>query len=525
MLRAVTNLARLARIAMTLARHDALFPLDRLGFTAPIARALRLVAKLPGLRPQATARRPGERLAAALTELGPSFIKLGQSLATRADLIGEDIAGDLSRLQDRLAPFPAEEARAIIARELDRPLEEAFESFEDAPVAAASIAQVHFAVTTDGAPVAVKVLRPGIEAEFDRDLDLLAWLAEQVERNRPDLRRLKPREAIRTFARVVAAEMDLRLEAAAAAELAENFAGDPSFRLPAIDWQRTARRVLTLERIEGIPIDERERLIAAGIDPDAVLRIASRSFFLQVFRDGFFHADLHPGNLFVAPDGALQAVDFGIMGRLDMATRCYLGEMLLGFLESDYGRVADVHFRAGYVPADQSRDLFMQACRSIGEPILGLPLSQISIARLLGQLFAVTETFQMEAQPQLLLLQKTMMVAEGVGRGLNPDINMWELSRPLIEDWMTENLGPEARIRGAARDLWDGVERLPGFVANIERLAAIVAEKGHQLHPDTIAKLLDTDGPHRRGARGNAAQWAIAVLLAAILLTLVFKPL
>lgn len=524
MFRALRNLARLARIARTLARHDALFPLDRLGFTAPIARALRLVMKLPWLRPEQSALRPGERLAAALTELGPSFIKFGQSLATRADLMGEEIAEDLSRLQDRLPPFPAEEARNTIASELDRPLDEAFESFEDIPVAAASIAQVHLAVTTEGDPVAVKVLRPGIEAEFDRDLDLLAWLAEQVERNRPDLRRLKPREVIRTFARVVAAEMDLRLEAAAAVELKENFAGDPGFEVPAIDWQRTARRVLTLERMEGIPVDEVGRLIGAGIDPDAVLRNASRVFFLQVFRDGFFHADLHPGNLFVAPDGALEAVDFGIMGRLDLATRCYLGEMLLGFLEGDYGRVADVHFRAGYVPADQSRDLFMQACRSIGAPILGLPLSRISIARLLGQLFAVTETFQMEAQPQLLLLQKTMMVAEGVGRRLNPEVNMWELSRPLVEDWMRENLGPEARIRTAARELWDGAERLPEFVANIERLAAIVAEKGHRLHPDTIAKLLEPEGPQRRAARSNAPQWVIAALLAAILLTLVFKP-
>lgn len=524
MFRAVKNLSRLARIALTLARHDALFPLDRLGFTAPIARAMRLVARLPGLGPEQSDLRPGERLAAAFTELGPSFIKFGQSLATRADLIGEEIAEDLSRLQDRLPPFPGTEAREIIESELEQSLEDVFESFDDEPVAAASIAQVHFAVTTDGAPVAVKVLRPGIEAEFERDFDLFSWLAEQVERTRPDLRRLKPREAIRTFARVVAAEMDLRLEAAAAVELAENFADDPAFKIPAIDWRRTARRVLTQERIEGIPADEREALIEAGIDPDQVLKTASRVFFLQVFRDGFFHADLHPGNLFVAPDGTLQVVDFGIMGRLDIATRRYLGEMLLGFLEGDYGRVADVHFRAGYVPADQSRDLFMQACRSIGQPILGLPLSEISVARLLAQLFAVTETFQMEAQPQLLLLQKTMMVAEGVGRRLNPDLNMWELSRPLIEEWMQENLGPEARIRTAANELWGGVERLPGFVANIERLAAIVAEKGHQLHPDTIQRLLEGGGPQSRPGRGNTPQWVIAILLAAILLVLVFKP-
>jgi ubiquinone biosynthesis protein len=523
MVRALRNLSRLAGIALTLARFDALFPLDRLGFAGPVAAAMRLLARLPGLRFDTRSLRPGERLALALTEIGPSFIKFGQSLATRADLIGEEIAADLSRLQDRLDPFPTDQARDIIAAGLDRPVDDIFESLEDTPVAAASIAQVHLAVTTEGEPVAVKVLRPGIEAAFDRDIDLLSWLAEQVERNRPDLRRLKPREVVATFAQVVAVEMDLRLEAAAASELGENFAGDTSFKVPAVDWQRTARRVLTLERIDGIPIDERDKLVEAGIDPDEVLKTASRAFFLQVFRDGFFHADLHPGNLFVGPEGILRVVDFGIMGRLDLASRCYLGEMLLGFLEGDYGRVADVHFRAGYVPADQSRDMFMQACRSIGEPILGLPMSEISIARLLAQLFAVTETFQMEAQPQLLLLQKTMMVAEGVGRQLNPDVNIWDLSRPLIEDWMRENLGPEARIRDAAREVMQGVERLPGFVANIERLAAIVAEKGHRLHPDTLARLIDGGGD-RATIRGSAALWSIAALLAAILATLIFKP-
>ncbi|MDX1486330.1 MAG: 2-polyprenylphenol 6-hydroxylase [Alphaproteobacteria bacterium] len=524
MFRAVTNLSRLAGAALILARHDALFPLDRIGFAGPVAAAIRLVARMPGLRHETRDLRPGERLAQALTELGPSFIKFGQSLATRADLIGEDIATDLSRLQDRLEPFPADHARDIVAAELDRPLDEVFSSFEDQPVAAASIAQVHLATTTEGAPVAVKVLRPGIEAEFARDLDLLGWLAEQIERNRPELRRLKPREVVRTFAQIVATEMDLRLEAAAAAELGENFAGDDKFIIPAVDWQRTARRVLTLERVGGIPIDEREALIAAGIDPDEVLKTASRVFFLQVFRDGFFHADLHPGNLFVSPEGALQAVDFGIMGRLDLATRCYLGEMLLGFLEGDYGRVADVHFRAGYVPANQSRDMFMQACRSIGQPILGLPMSQISVARLLAQLFAVTETFQMEAQPQLLLLQKTMMVAEGVGRRLNPDVNMWELSRPLIEDWMRENLGPEARMLKTAREMMAGIERLPGFVANVEKLAAMVAEKGNKPRPGVLAELLARDDGDRPAARGGAAaQWWIAGLLVAILITLILK--
>lgn len=521
MLRTLRNLSRLARITLTLARHDVRLPLEGVGPARPLMRIMRGLARVSPARRDREAPRPGERLARALSELGPSFIKFGQSLATRADLIGEDIAADLSMLQDRLPPFPPEEAKSTVATELDRPVEELFQSFEDEPVAAASIAQVHFAVTAEGAPVAVKVLRPGIESEFERDLDLLAWVAELMERRWPASRRLKPREVVRTFERIVTVEMDLRLEAAAASELRENFAADPTFEVPAVDWQRTGRRVLTLERIDGIPIDERETLIAAGIEPDDVIETAGCAVFRQVFRDGFFHADLHPGNLFVTPEGVLKVVDFGIMGRLDRATRLYLGEMLLGFLDGDYGRVADVHFRAGYVPANQSRDMFMQACRAIGEPILGLPMSQISIARLLAQLFAVTETFRMETQPQLLLLQKTMMVAEGVGRRLNPDVNMWEMTRPLIDEWMAENLGPEARLRDAAHGLVEGVQRLPGFVANVERLAATVAEKGHPLHPETIARLIEGREKRQATAPGAAALWAIALLLAAILVTLI----
>jgi ubiquinone biosynthesis protein len=300
--------------------------------------------------------------------------------------------------------------------------------------------------------------------------------------------------------------------------LADNFAGDDTFKVPTIDWTRTGQRVLTLERINGIPIDERQTLIQAGIDPEEVLQKAACAFFRQMFRDGFFHGDMHPGNLFVAPDGGLIAVDFGIMGRLDAPTRRYLGEMLLGFLDGDYARVADVHFRAGYIPADQPRDIFMQACRAIGEPILGLPMSEISLARLLGQMFAVTETFQMETQPQLLLLQKTMMVAEGVGRTLNPNVNIWELARPLIETWMAEQLGPEARITDVAQDAIKGIERLPRFVANVERLAEVLAEKGHKLHPDTLTRLLE--GNFAAPQPSRAPLWIICALLAGILAAL-----
>jgi ubiquinone biosynthesis protein len=483
LLRAGRNLARLVQIGSILARHDALFMLERVAVLAPLLAILRL---LRSRDPALAAARPGQRLAAALHALGPSFIKLGQLLSTRADLLGEQFAADMSQLQDRLPPFPSDAARAIVEAEFGAPLAALFATFVDAPVAAASIAQVHFAVTTGGEDVAVKILRPGIAAAFARDVDLFFWLAALVERTQPGLRRLKPVEVVRTLAETVRIEMDLRLEAAAASELAENFAGDPDFRVPRVDWQRTSQRVLTLERVIGIRVDDRPALIAAGHDVEAILAKAAAAFFNQVFRDGFFHADLHPGNMFVDASGALAVVDFGIMGRLDRKTRYYLADMLLGFLSGDYRRVAEVHFDAGYVPARQSVDAFTQACRSVGEPIMGRKLQDISLARLLAQLFQVTEQFEMETQPQLLLLQKTMVLAEGVGRYLDPGINMWTLAHPLIAEWMRTNRGPEARIVDTIAELAALFDRLPQLVRDVERASGEVIESGLRLHPETI---------------------------------------
>ena len=281
--------------------------------------------------------------------------------------------------------------------------------------------------------------------------------------------------------------MDLRLEAAAASELAENFAGDLSFHVPDIDWTRTGRGVLTLERIEGVRIDDRAGLIAAGHTVQDILTKAACAFFNQVFRDGFFHADLHPGNMFVDASGALVVIDFGIMGRLDVATRKYLADMLIGFLIGDYRRVAQVHFDAGYVPATRSIDSFTQACRAVGEPILGRPLQEISVARLLAQLFQVTEQFDMETQPQLLLLQKTMVLVEGVGRRLDPEINIWALSQPLIESWMRDNRGPEARLRERLDIIVDMLDRLPRVIEKVENFVEDVARDGVLLHAESIA--------------------------------------
>lgn len=508
MIRSLRNLNRLYTIARVLARHDALDAVD-LPLAQLAAKALRLG------RDSTSPLRPGQRLAAALSELGPTFIKLGQALSTRADLLGDEMAADLSDLQDRLPPFPALEARAIIEEELDAPIDEVFASFDDVSVAAASIAQVHFAVTKDGREVAVKVLRPGVEAAFKRDIDLLRWLAEWVELTQPKLRRLRMVESVDTFEESIHLEMDLRFEAAAAAEMAENFAGDESFRVPDIDWTRTARRVLTLERITGIPVDETQAMVDAGLSLDDVLQKAAEAFFNMVFRDGFFHADMHPGNLFVDFNGNLIAVDFGIMGRVDLTTRRHLGEMLIGFLTGDYRRAAEVHFEAGWVPADKNVETFTQACRSIAEPIMGKPLHEISIAKLLGQLFKITEQFAMQTQPQLLMLQKSMLVAEGVGRTLHPGVNMWELARPMIEGWMMQNLGPQAKIKETVGSAIATLERLPRLLAQTEQTYSAMLSGGLKLHPDTVAAMR---GEGRRKSLPGWLPWVLVAVLGALYL-------
>jgi ubiquinone biosynthesis protein len=488
----VRNSRRILAILVVLARHNLLN-----------ARLARLAD--PAVRSQPA----GRRLAGAFQALGPSFIKFGQALSTRPDLVGEAVAAELSELQDRLPPFPAAQARQIIETELGQPVETLYASFAAEPVAAASIAQVHLAIAADGREVAVKILRPGVEERFADDVALFFWLAQLVSRLAPRLRRLRLSEAVKTFEETVAMEMDLRLEAAAAAEMAENFAGDDSVKIPGVDWQRTARRVLTLERVSGISVDEVEAIVAAGIDPEAVVKAAAAAYFNMVFRDGLFHADLHPGNLFVGPKGELILVDFGITGRVDRQTRRYLGEMLLGFLSGNYRRVAEIHFEAGFVPPDKSIDAFTQACRSIAEPIMGRPLHEISVARLLGQLFEITETFAMEAQPQLLLLQKSMLVVEGVGRRLAPRANMWELARPLIEGWMVAHLSPAAKMRDTVGTLAATLESLPRLVAHAEKTVEALRHGGLKLHPDSLRSIGRKNG-------GWVPVWLPWVLVAAL---------
>lgn len=515
MFRSVRSLYRLSVIAICFARHGALAPFEAALSNAGLAPILLFSARILFGRDVA-GQRPGERLASALSELGPAFIKLGQVLSTRSDLLGEQVAADLAKLQDQLPAFSAFAAKSRVESELGAPLGDLYASFDDEPVSAASISQVHFAVTfpeqdfPDGRPVAVKVLRPGIEEAFQKDIDLLLWVAEMIERTQPKLRRLKPVEVVRTFAATVRIEMDLRLEAASASELRDNFEGDPSYRVPAIDWSRTAQRVMTQERMIGIPMDDGGAMREAGLDVDEVLTKAAAIFFNQAFRDGYFHGDQHPGNMTVGYDGAIQVVDFGIMGRLEKKTRFYLADMLLGFLERDYVRVARMHIEAGYLPQTQSIDEFALALRSIGEPIQGRPLHEISFATMLGQLFSIAETFDMEVQPQLLLLQKNMLMAEGVSRQLNPTLNIWTLARPLIEQWMIENRGPKARIEQGLADFLDVIERGPAVLRTMDRLVSHLADGGLKLDPEALRVI------NRTGS--NWWLWIIVAVLTAALL-------
>ena len=484
MLSHIRHFFRLFAIARTLAHYNAMFPLEAIAPSPLLHRTLKVLTLL-SRRPGDPDKTPGQRLAQALQSLGPSFIKLGQILATRPDIIGDDIAHDLTSLQDRLPAFSGEQAREIVEKELEAPLEELFSDFSPDAIAAASIAQVHKASTLDGMEVAVKILRPNIEEAFSKDLATFRWVADRIERHLPGMRRLRPRDVVEAFADMVRQEMNLMNEAAAASELAENTADDPHFRVPDIVWNRTSTRVLTTEWINGIPVNDREALVAAGHNMEALGTGVVGNFLKHVMRDGFFHADMHQGNLFVDEDSNIVVVDFGIMGRLDKRSRRYLAEILRGFHTGNYRRIAEIHFEAGYVPRTKSIGEFAQALRAIGEPVAGQPLQEISFGRLLAQLFAVTETFEMQTQPHLLLLQKTMMMVEGLSVQLHPDINMFEVSPPIIEDWMEANMGPSALIREGIESAITLARYLPLIAEEAEAQAKSITREGIRIHPDS----------------------------------------
>ncbi|MCK5041853.1 MAG: ubiquinone biosynthesis protein UbiB [Sphingomonadales bacterium] len=376
--------------------------------------------------------RDGERLAQALKELGPAFIKLGQTLATRPDIVGDDMAEDLLHLQDRLPAFGTGEVLKVIEENFNAPIDKSFKSFDLKAAAAASIAQVHFAVTNDGKDVAVKILRPGIRRLFSKDLETLFWVSGLLEKYSAEAKRLRLGEIVATIERSVIAETNLLEEATSAETLSENMAGFAGYRVPEIHWDLTTERVLTMERIYGIPIHKIDELKTAGHNTTKLAETVVHAFLRQSIEDGFFHADLHQGNLLVESNGTLVAIDFGIMGHLDLASRNFLGEILWGFQQRDFDDIARVHFDAGYVPNDQSLEKFSAALREIAEPIIDKNISEISFGHLLASLMATTRTFSMQTQPQLLMLQRSMVMVEGLALSLDENANMWKLSRPEL---------------------------------------------------------------------------------------------
>ena len=453
---------RLLKWGRTLARHGALRGIERDPNTPQQVRRLVRVARFGTVQPRVP------DYSAAFQAIGPAAIKLGQTLATRPDLVGEEAAHNLLLLQDSLPPVPFEQIRREMERAYEQPLENLFAEIDPEPVGSASIAQVHRGVTSDGKHVAIKVLRPGIRERFARDIDTYEWAAAHLEALGGEARRLRPRLTIANFKRWTNRELDLRREAASASELAESMRGFEGYCIPSIDWDRTNGRVMTIEWIDGIKIGDVEALRAAGHD---LPQLASRlvlAFLTQAISGGFFHADMHQGNLFVRPDGQIVAIDFGIMGRIDRRARQWLAEILYGLTTGNYRRVAEIHFEAQYVPSYHSVDEFATALRAVGEPMRGKPVSELSVGQMLDGLFAITRDFDMQTQPHLLLPQKTMVMVEGIATQRPPEINMWDVSAPYVRSWIRDELGPEAALADRIRTDFQTLLRLPDLVRRIE---------------------------------------------------------
>jgi len=456
----------------------------------------------------------GQRLREALETLGPIFVKFGQVLSTRRDLLPLDIADELAKLQDQVPPFPSPVAVREIERSLGRPIHELFDSFEQEPVASASIAQVHLATLHDGREVAVKVLRPRVEQAIARDVALMETAADLLERLWVDGRRLKPRQVVAEFAHHLEDELDLMREAANASQLRRNFKGSTLLVVPEIHWDFCAQRVMVMERMHGTPISQVQRLRDKGIDIPKLARNGVEVCFTQVFRDGFFHADMHPGNILVADDGKYVALDFGIMGTLTEADKNYLARNFLAFFNRDYRRVAQAHLDAGWVPAGTRVDEFESAIRGVCEPIFARPLKEIYFGRLLLRLFQVARRFNMEVQPQLVLLQKTLLNIEGLGRELDPDLDLWSTAKPYLERWMNEQVG----WRGLARAVR---QEAPFWAATLPQLPRLIHRA---LTEDRTAEVRDL---LRRLAaesarRNDLLAAALALLAAAVVVVTLF---
>ena len=469
------------------------------------------------------AKKPGEKLCDALQEMGTTFIKLGQFLATRPDIIGENLANDLVRLQDKLPAFNLHQAKEIIKKELGEEQFKSILSISD-PIAAASIAQVHIAkikIDNKEKEVAIKILRPEIEKLFNEELDALMLFAYIVENTVSKAKRLKLIEVVHLLREITNIEMDLRFEAAAANELYENTKNDLGFNVPQIYWNFTSKRILTLDKVNGVSIREQETLEKLGVNLKKLAENLIQHFLKQAVRDGFFHGDMHQGNLFVDPDGNIIPVDFGIMGRLDKNNRMYLAEILYGFIQRDYVKVAEVHFQAGLVPRDASKEEFAQALRSVGEPIFGQTIKDISGGNLLAQLFEITEKFNMATQTPLLLLQKTMVVVEGVARKLYPETNIWNVSRPVLEDWIKNLKSPKVTIDKAINTSSEIIKRIPdfpGFMDKADYALQLIAEGKLNLGV-TNNRSLEIEQMKLKNIRNNIF---ISILAVVIIILLVF---
>jgi len=461
------------------------------------------------------------RIRRTLEELGPIFVKFGQILSTRRDLLPDDIADELAKLQDSVAPFPGHIARGIVEKTLEKPVTETFAAFDETPIASASIAQVHAARLLDGREVIVKVVRPGIEDIIRRDVGLLYILADLAERYWKEGRRLRPREVIAEYEKTILDELDLVREASNASQLRRNFSGSELLYVPEVYWPYTRRKVMVMERISGIPVSDVAALRAAGIDLEKLSERGVEIFFTQVFRHNFFHADMHPGNIFVSTTGQYIAVDFGIMGTLSPEDQRYLAENFLAFFNRDYHRVAELHIQSGWVPPQTRIDEFESAIRSVCEPIFERPLKEISFGRLLLRLFQTARRFNMEVQPQLMLLQKTLLNIEGLGRQLYPDLDLWQTAKPFLERWMQDHIGPRAFLKTLRRTSPEVLEKLP-------QLPLLVNEVLEQMQRGRLtvdlrpAELADIRREIRRGQRRNYGAIVGGALLvsAAIVATL-----
>ncbi|MGC1468205.1 MAG: 2-polyprenylphenol 6-hydroxylase [Sphingorhabdus sp.] len=514
MTRPTTHILRLLKWGRILARHGALRGIEKDRNTPPQVKRLCRIARLGTIQPKVP------DYAGAFREIGPAAIKLGQTLATRPDLVGEEAAHNLLTLQDSLPPEKFEQIYDEIDHSLNKPAAELFEYVDPEPVGAASIAQVHRARTTEGQDVAVKVLRPGIREQFARDIETYEWAAAHLEALGGEAARLRPQLVIANLKRWTLRELDLRREAASASELREAMAAVEGYHIPTIDWDRTSGRVLTLEWVDGIKISDVEALKAAGHDTGKIAERLVLTFLRQAISEGFFHADMHQGNLFVRPDGSIVAIDFGIMGRINRQARLWLAEILYGLTTGNYRRVAEIHFEAQYVPSYNNVDEFATALRAVGEPTRGKPVSELSVGQMLDSLFAITRDFDMQTQPHLLLLQKTMVMVEGVATSLNPAINMWDVAAPYVGEWIRGELGPEAALADGLRDRMKTLALIPDL---IKRLDDQLPKKGGAPPPPPLPVIplmweKRAGGGWWRyagiavlsGAAGAAAMWALA---------------